>query len=104
MKKIIPLRIQRIFVWIPYLNMLVQFMLLYNCLKANDSVKKYLKYLPSFLASGIFFGLIQVILTHTLAKSQAGQTFTLYIVGYVCPLLWGLQAVRFQAKNWKDFR
>ena len=94
-KKLIPINIQCIFMFIPFLNVLVVFMYLFNIHNSPNSGKLFAKSIIVFFASAIvptiIFTIIQDIFVNLSVIS--------FIEVYFTPFFIALNLINFQKKN-----
>lgn len=95
MYKLIPIKVQRIFMFIPYLNVLVMFMYIYNLYRYPDGVSIFLKSIWRFFV----FGVIPMIFFSVLERIFSNVSIIFYIGCYVEPLLLAYGFIEHQKKH-----
>ena len=99
MRKLISIKMQYIFTFIPLLNTLVIFMYLFNIHKSPDSIKLFSKSIFPFFVSAIIPTLIFTILEKKFINLSLISLIEIYLI----PLFISLSLINFQKKN-MDFR
>lgn len=90
MRKLIPLKFQRIVMFIPFINALVLFLYLFNIHQSPDSVKLFSRSLPGFFASFIIPNIFFAIIGHFVSNPIINLVgiylilicMDLYLIGY----------------------
>ena len=95
MRRLIPIKVQYIFMFIPFLNVLVILMYLFNIHKSSNSGKLFAKSVFIFFASAI----IPTIIFTILERFFADLSIFSFIEVYFTPLFIALNLIEFQKKN-----
>jgi len=95
MKKLIPIKLQYFFMFIPFLNIFVLLMYLINIHRSPDGFKLFLKSILIY-----FFSAVTPMLLFLLAEKIFGDLSRFSFIGtYIVPLFMAFCLIQFQKKN-----
>ncbi len=95
MRRLMPIKVHYIFMFIPFLNVFVIFMYLFNIHRSPNSGKLFSKSILIFLVSGI----IPMAIFTVLERNFVNLSIISFLEMYFVPLFVDLSLIRFQKKN-----
>ncbi len=98
MKKIIPVKLQKRLIFIPFLNATVLFIWLYNYYRGVNDFRVFKKSLFVLFATTLPIAVLQIILTSAFSQYAGVVSLIDYLSIYCTPLSMAYGLVRFQTK------
>ena len=98
MKKFIPLRIQNILKYIPFLNCLILFFWLYNYSLTEKNPKVFMKSLMIIFGVSIPIVILQILISKIIAEYFLVLTILNYLTTYVIPFIVGYALIKYQKR------
>lgn len=94
--KAMSIKLQKIFMFIPFLNMIGIFVWLYNCIVLKVKVKHFLKSLIMSLPLVVVFGLLTAVVARIFGMNSVLYNVISYVAVYLFPLAIWFALVKFQ--------
>ena len=98
MKKVIPIKIQKIISFIPLLNLFILFIWVYNSMVLKVKQKVFFKSLFVTCSTMIVFAIPFIIMSYVIGEDSSIYTIAFYFSEYLIPLAIGWELIIFQEK------
>lgn len=103
MTKLISLRIQKVIMFIPFVNCFSLFIWLYNYSRTSKKLNVLLKSLLAIWAISIPFLILSILLSKIFPQSVIAHTIESFVMLYIVPCVVGFVLIKYQKKTLCDY-
>ena len=99
MKKLIPLRVQKVIMFIPFINIFIIAFWLYNYMKTTNNIKLFFKSLLKIWGVAIAYLIVSSALLEIFSQTKFLDYIRNFIMLYLLPFTLGYVLIKYQEKT-----
>ena len=99
MKKLIPLRVQKVIMFIPFINIFIIAFWLYNYMKTTNNIKLFFKSLLKIWGVAIAYLIVSSALSEIFSQTKFLDYIRNFIMLYLLPFTLGYVLIKYQEKT-----